>query len=358
MHEDRIASLNESREPDLAPGCRHGPVRAPRKRKAPQREIEEPPPDPNDPPSPVDEPPPGPDKPHEIDEPPALRAMPDARRRALVETDIPARLDRLPWSRFHLLVIMALGVTWMLDGLEVTLAGALSGALKQSPMLHLTNTEIGLASSAYVAGAVGGAIVFGWMTDRLGRKRLFFITLAIYLTATAATALSWNFWSYALFRFITGAGIGGEYTAINSTIQELIPARLRGFTDLLINGSFWIGAAAGAAASIVLLDPHVIAPDLGWRLAFFIGATLGLVVFVMRMWIPGEPALADDPRPRRRGRARGARDRGAGVRDRLHARAACTVRRRACARGASPRSPRWRAPCSSPIGSAPWSACR
>src|SRR5829696_2508192 len=178
-----------------------------------------------------------------------------------VETDIPARLDRLPWGRFHTLVVVALGITWILDGLEVTLAGALSGALKQSPTLHFSNTDIGIASSAYLAGAVLGALFFGWLTDRLGRKKLFFITLVVYLVATAATALSWNFWSFALFRFLTGAGIGGEYTAINSTIQELVPARYRGWTDLVINGSFWIGAAMGAAGSIVLLDPTVINPE-------------------------------------------------------------------------------------------------
>src|SRR4026209_1636214 len=157
---------------------------------------------------------------------------------ALVETAIPARLDRLYWGRFHTLVVVALGITWILDGLEVTLAGAVAPALKQSPLLQLSNAEVGLVSSAYLAGAVLGALFFGWLTDRLGRKRLFFITLALYLVATAATALSWSFWSFVLFRFLTGAGIGGEYTAINLTIQELIPARVRGWTDLAINGSF------------------------------------------------------------------------------------------------------------------------
>src|SRR5205809_5499916 len=139
----------------------------------------------------------------------------------IVETSIPARLDRLPWGRFHTLVVAALGITWILDGLEVTLAGSLAGALKESPSLHFSNTDIGLASSAYLAGAVIGAIFFGWLTDRLGRKKLFFITLAFYLTATAATATSWSIGSFAFFRFLTGAGIGGEYAAINSTIQEL-----------------------------------------------------------------------------------------------------------------------------------------
>jgi MFS family permease len=207
----------------------------------------------------------------------------------IVETSIPGRLDALPWSSFHTRVVLALGITWILDGLEVTLAGALSGALKQSPTLHFSNLDLGIANSAYLAGAVLGALGFGWLTDRIGRKKLFFITLALYLSATAATALSWSVASYALFRFLTGAGIGGEYTAINSTIQELVPARYRGWTDLVINGSFWIGAAMGAVAAIVLLDPAVIAPDLGWRLAYLIGAAIGLVVLLMRMWIPESP---------------------------------------------------------------------
>ena len=168
---------------------------------------------------------------------------------AVVNTTIPARLDRLRWGRFHTLVVVALGITWILDGLEVTLAGAVSPALKESPRLLFSNADVGFVSSAYVAGAVLGAIFFGWLTDRLGRKRLFFMTLAVYLVATAATALSWNLWSFTLFRFFTGAGIGGEYTAINSAIQELIPARYRGWTDLVINGSFWVGAALGAGAS-------------------------------------------------------------------------------------------------------------
>ncbi|MBX6425517.1 MAG: MFS transporter [Variibacter sp.] len=208
---------------------------------------------------------------------------------AIVETDIPARLDRLPWSRFHTLVVVALGITWILDGLEVTLAGTVAGALKASPTLRFSNADVGLAGSAYLAGAVLGAVFFGWLTDRLGRKKLFFITLAVYLVATAATAFSWNLWSFALFRFFTGAGIGGEYAAINSTIQELVPARVRGWTDLVINGSFWIGAAGGALAAVVLLDPAVLAPDLGWRAAFLIGAVLALAIFFMRMWLPESP---------------------------------------------------------------------
>ena len=205
----------------------------------------------------------------------------------IVETDVPARLDRLPWSRFHTLVVTALGITWILDGLEVTLAGSLAGAFKES--LHFTDAEVGAAGSAYLTGAVLGALFFGWLTDRLGRKRLFFITLAVYLIATAATATSWNLATFILFRFFTGAGIGGEYAAINSTIQELTPARVRGWTDLVINGSFWLGAALGAASSIVLLNPAVFSIDLGWRMAFLIGAVLALFIFFMRFWIPESP---------------------------------------------------------------------
>jgi len=207
----------------------------------------------------------------------------------IIETGIPARLDALYWSGFHTRVVLALGITWILDGLEVTLAGALSGALKESPVLRFSNLDVGIANSAYLAGAVLGALGFGWLTDRIGRRKLFFITLAVYLCATAATALSWSIASYAAFRFLTGAGIGGEYTAINSTIQELVPARYRGWTDLVINGSFWIGAAVGAVSAIVLLDPRAFGPDHGWRLAYLIGASLGFVVLVMRMWIPESP---------------------------------------------------------------------
>ncbi len=220
-----------------------------------------------------------------------MRPAGAARSRAttVVETDIPSRLDALPFGRFHVLVIVGLGVTWILDGLEVTLAGSLSGELMQRSGLGLSSAQIGLAGSVYLCGAVLGAFLFGWLTDRLGRKKLFSITLAVYLLATAATGLSWNVWSFVLFRFLTGAGIGGEYTAINSTIQELIPARLRGWTDLLINGSFWVGAAMGAGGSIVLLNPAFIDPALGWRLAFLIGTAIGLFILVMRRWIPESP---------------------------------------------------------------------
>jgi MFS family permease len=208
---------------------------------------------------------------------------------AIIETDVAPRLDRLPWDRFHTLVVVALGITWILDGLEVTLAGALAGALAASPVLHFTTVEVGVTGSAYLGGAVLGAILFGWLTDLLGRKKLFFVTLAVYLVATAATAASWNLASYVVFRFLTGAGIGGEYAAINSTIQELIPARYRGRTDLAINGSFWVGAALGAGVSVALLGASAIEPDMRWRLAFLVGAALGLVILFMRMWIPESP---------------------------------------------------------------------
>ena len=174
----------------------------------------------------------------------------------ILETRVPARLDRLPWGRFHTLVVAALGITWVLDGLEVTLAGSIAGALEASPRLRFTASDIGLASSFYLTGAVIGALGFGWMTDRLGRRLLFFITLGLYLVSTTATAFAWNLESFCLFRMLTGAGIGGEYSAVNSTIQEMIPARFRGWTDLAINGSFWIGGALGAAASLFVLDPN------------------------------------------------------------------------------------------------------
>lgn len=206
-----------------------------------------------------------------------------------MQTDVPARLDRLPWSRFHRLVVVALGITWILDGLEVTLAGSVAAALQTSPRLQLTAEQVGLTGSAYLAGAVLGSLFFGHLTDRLGRKRLFNVTLGVYLVATAATAFSWDFYSFLFFRFLTGAGIGGEYSAINSAIQELIPARLRGRIDLAINGSFWIGAAGGALLSVWLLDPNVLDPDMGWRLAFASGAVLGLVILFLRRFLPESP---------------------------------------------------------------------
>ena len=206
-----------------------------------------------------------------------------------IETDVPARMDRLPWSRWHWLIVTALGVTWILDGLEVTLAGAIGVALKNHDALGLTDGQVGASASFYLAGAVLGALVFGYGTDRLGRKKLFYVTLLLYLIATALTALSWNFASYAAFRFLTGAGIGGEYAAINSAIDELIPARRRGQVDLIINSTYWIGAALGALATMFLIDPEILPVWLGWRFAFGIGAVLGLVVLFFRHWVPESP---------------------------------------------------------------------
>ena len=168
-----------------------------------------------------------------------------------IESYVPARLDALPWSSWHWLIVVSLGATWILDGLEVTLAGALGGILTRPETLGLTPARVGASATCYLAGAVLGALLFGYGTDRFGRKKLFFITVAVYLIGTALSAFSWNFWSYAFFRAVTGAGIGGEYAAINSAIDELIPARVRGRVDLIINGSYWVGAALGAAATLV-----------------------------------------------------------------------------------------------------------
>ncbi len=206
-----------------------------------------------------------------------------------IESYVPARLDRMPWSRWHWLIVVSLGATWILDGLEVTLAGSLGGILTRHETLGLTDTQVGASATCYLAGAVIGALLFGYGTDRFGRKKLFFITVAVYLIGTALSGFSWSFASYAFFRALTGAGIGGEYAAINSAIDELIPARVRGRVDLMINGSYWLGAALGAGATVVLLDPRRLPIWLGWRCAFGIGATLGLIVIFFRRWIPESP---------------------------------------------------------------------
>ena len=207
----------------------------------------------------------------------------------IIETNAPARLDRLPWSRFHWLVVGALGTAWILDGLEVTLVGALSARLMDHQALGLTETQVGLSASAYLVGAVLGAVGFGRLSDAYGRKRLFLITVGLYLAATVASGLSWNLASFLVFRFLTGAGIGGEYSAINSAIQELIPARRRGFTDLVVNGSYWIGAALGSLGSVVVLNPHILPVNIGWRVAFLVGAVLGLIVMSVRRFLPESP---------------------------------------------------------------------
>jgi MFS family permease len=207
----------------------------------------------------------------------------------MVRSSIPARLDRLPWSRWHWRVVIALGVSWLLDGLEVTVVGSIGPALQRPDTLGLGAGEIGWAASAYIGGAVLGALVFGRLADRLGRKRMFLATLAVYLFATVLTAFSFDFASFAFCRFLTGFGIGGEYAAINSAIDELIPARVRGTVDLAINGSFWIGAAMGAGLSILLLDPRWIGAELGWRIAFALGAILGIAILIVRRHVPESP---------------------------------------------------------------------
>jgi MFS family permease len=210
-----------------------------------------------------------------------------------IETDIPARLDRLPWSRFHLLIVVALGITWVLDGMEVTIVGSIGPMLQDRRTLGLSPQEIGSMASAYVAGAVAGALFFGWLTDRFGRRLVFNITLGIYVAGVIASACSWDFWSLAAFRVLTGFGIGGEYAAINSAIDELIPARLRGRIDLMVNGSYWGGAALGAAASLLLLGGAVVSPQLGWRLGFGVGGVLGLGVLFLRRFVPEEGGGGD-----------------------------------------------------------------
>jgi MFS family permease len=213
----------------------------------------------------------------------------DHRLEQTFRSNVPARLDRLPWSRWHWLVVAALGITWIIDGLEVTLIGAVSAVLQEPDTLHFSGTQIGLLGTAYLAGAVLGALVFGYLTDRLGRKKLFTVTLGLYLAAAFLTALSWDFASFAFFRFLTGAAIGGEYSAINSAIDELIPARVRGWADLAINGTFWVGAAAGSLASVVFLDRDLFHANVGWRLGFGLGAALGLVIIFLRQYVPESP---------------------------------------------------------------------
>jgi MFS family permease len=220
-------------------------------------------------------------------EQPASNARPAAA--AAYATDIPARLDRLPWSRFHWLVVFALGAAWSIDGLEVTLKGAVSAVLQDPRTLALDSAEIGALASFYLTGAVIGALVGGYLTDRYGRTKLLFVTLAVYLSGTFLTAFAWDFQSLAVCRWLTGLGIGGEYTAINSAIDELVPARVRGRVALAINGSFWIGAALGSGATLILLDPATLPVDVGWRAGFAIGAVIGAFVLAARRYVPESP---------------------------------------------------------------------
>ncbi|MGW4792117.1 MFS transporter [Nonomuraea sp. NPDC004297] len=206
-----------------------------------------------------------------------------------VTTKVPARLDRLPWSRWHWMIVIGLGTVWILDGLEVTIVGNLSAQLaKPGSGLEITQAQVaGTAAALYVAGACSGALFFGWLTDRFGRKKLFLITLVVYLVATLLTAFSFSAWWFFLFRFVTGFGIGGEYAAINSAIDELIPSRHRGRIDIIINGSYWLGAAGGALLTVPLLNDLPV--NIGWRLAFGLGVVLGLAILLVRRHVPESP---------------------------------------------------------------------
>src|SRR6476660_5633106 len=207
-----------------------------------------------------------------------------------ITTDIPARMDRLPWARWHWLVVIGLGTVWILDGLEVTIVGSMSAALKPADTgLGLSSSDVGLAGAMYVAGACIGALFFGQLTDRFGRKKLFLVTLGVYTVATVLTAFSMNPAWYFACRFLTGTGIGGEYAAINSAIDELIPAKYRGRVDVAINGSFWVGAALGSLLTIPLLDPNIVDPSWGWRAAFGLGAILAVGILVVRRHVPESP---------------------------------------------------------------------
>ncbi|MET7437901.1 MFS transporter [Streptomyces sp. NPDC004082] len=208
-----------------------------------------------------------------------------------VTTAVPARLDRLPWSRWHWMIVIGLGTVWILDGLEVTTVGNIAGRLSEDGSgLAITSAQVtGIAAALYVAGACAGALFFGWLTDRFGRKKLFMITLAVYLAATALTAVSFSPWWFFTFRFLTGFGIGGEYAAINSAIDELIPSKYRGRVDLIINGSYWLGAIGGALLSIVMLNTDIFPKNVGWRLTFALGVVLGLVILLVRRHVPESP---------------------------------------------------------------------
>jgi MFS family permease len=214
---------------------------------------------------------------------------PDTPHGTWILTDIPGRLDALGWSRWHRRVVIALGITWILDGLEASLIANLAPSLQDPRALGLTATQIGLSNTSYLVGQVIGALGFGYLTDRLGRKRLFLVTLSLYLVATALSGLASVFGVFVVFRFLAGAGIGGEYSAINSAIDELVPARIRGQIDLGINGSYWVGVALGAGVTLLLLDPRLMPLEIGWRLAFGLGSVLGLGIILIRRDLPESP---------------------------------------------------------------------
>ncbi len=207
----------------------------------------------------------------------------------IVESSVSARMDRLPWSRWHVRIITALGTSWLLDGLEVTLVGSLSGVLTSKNGLSLTDEQVTGSATVYLAGAVIGALLFGHLTDRYGRKKLFLVTLATYSLATVASAFSFNLATFAVCRFFTGLGIGGEYAAINSAVDELIPGKVRGTVDLIVNGTFWVGASIGSLAALFLLGGHGLPQTLGWRLAFGVGGLLGFGVLLLRLAVPESP---------------------------------------------------------------------
>ncbi|MCM6778861.1 MFS transporter [Nocardia sp. CDC159] len=231
-----------------------------------------------------------------------------------VRTKIPARLDRLPWARWHWMIVVGLGSVWIVDGFEVTVVGSVAAKLSEPDSgLPISSAQVsGLAAAMYVAGACVGALLFGWLTDRYGRKKLFIVTLVVYLVATALTAFSFSLWWFVLFRFLTGLGIGGEYAAINSAIDELIPSKYRGRIDIIINGTYWLGASGGALLSVAALNPQLFAPNIGWRLMFGMGVIFGLLVLVVRRHVPESPRWMFI-----HGRDRQAEELVAGVEDRV-----------------------------------------
>ncbi|MGN6522191.1 MAG: MFS transporter, partial [Actinomycetes bacterium] len=227
---------------------------------------------------------------------------------------VPARIDRMPWSRFHWLVVVALGITWILDGLEIQMASGVGEVLTSKGTLHLTSFEVGVIAFVYLIGEVVGALVFGRLSDKLGRRNLFIVTLGIYLLGNGLTALSWDAWSFYVFRFIAGLGIGGEYAAINSAIDELIPARYRGRVDIAVNGTYWAGAAIGAAAQLAFFNKNLFPENLGWRLGFLIGPVIGVLIWNLRKHLPESPRWLMT-----HGREEEAEQAVAGIEDRVRA---------------------------------------